>query len=130
MQKLVICNVLWDVPKSKEIGILHQILQGEMIADIKIHISHNIQCSFIYIHYKIGRCKNETRNAVFWLWWIMELMVNSWFSEAGTAERFKTRWGSSLSSLHVPSFTLLIQVRLSLILPNLDEAQVYSFRRL
>ncbi len=52
---------------------------------------------------------------------------------SGAAERFKIRWGSSLSSLHVPSFTALIQVRLSLILPNLDEAQVfqaYSLRRL
>ncbi len=41
---------------------------------------------------------------------------------SGAAERFKIMWGSSLSSLHVRSVTLLIQVRLSLILPNLYEA--------
>jgi hypothetical protein len=45
------------------------------------------------------------------------------YSCTGAAERFKIRWGSSLSSLHIPSFTVVIQVRLSLILPNIDEAQ-------
>ncbi len=53
------------------------------------------------------------------------LRADTWVEWPGAAEHFKIRWGSSLSSLHVPSFTVLIQVRFSLILPNLDKTQVF-----